>query len=307
MRDAGWDLEGLGFTDDEIAAALAPIEEEALEGACDPDHVPEPAEEPISRPGDIWIMGKHRLLCGDSLDPLAVLKLLDGERVSLIFTDPPYGMNYGGGRAKGDHVYGPDGNLLIKAHGPIEGDDLAGADLERLVGTALMNARVACAEGAAAYVCATWRTYPCFERALEQARLGIDACIVWNKGWIGLGHSHYRPQHEFVLYTGGKWYAGADESDVWTISRDPAASYLHPTQKPVELIERCFLNSSAPGEAVLDMFTGSGSTLIACERRHRRFFGLEIAPEYVDVTVRRWQEFTGKRAVNLRTGEPFPE
>ncbi len=307
MRDAGWDLEDLGFTDEEVAAALAPIEEEPVEGGCDPDHVPEPALAPVSRPGDIWIMGEHRLLCGDSLDALAVLKLLDRERVSLIFTDPPYGMNYGGGRAKGDHVYGPDGNVLIKAHGLIDGDDLSGAELERLVGTALVNARVACAAGTAAYVCATWRTYPSFERALAQAGLGIDACIVWNKGWIGLGHSHYRPQHEFILYTGGKWYAGADESDVWTISRDPAASYLHPTQKPVELIERCLTNSCTPGETVLDPFTGSGSTLIACERRHRRFFGVEIAPEYVDVAVRRWEEFTGRRAVNQQTGESFPE
>ena len=306
MRDAGWDLEDLGFTDEEIEAALAPIEGDPLEGACDPDHVPEPAEAPISRPGDIWVMGEHRLLCGDSRDPLGMLRMLDGARVSLTFADAPYGMGYGGGRAKGDHVYGPDGDVLIKAHGPIEGDDLRGAELERLVGTALTNARVACAEGAAAYVCATWRTYASFERALAQAGLEIDACIVWNKGWIGLGHSHYRPQHEFILYSAGKWHAGADESDVWTINRDPAASYLHPTQKPVELIERCLLNSSAPGEAVLDPFTGSGSTLIASERRHRRFFGVEIAPEYADVAVRRWQEFTGRRAVHQQTGEPFP-
>jgi DNA modification methylase len=216
-------------------------------------------------------------------------------------------MNYGGGRAKGDHVYNEDGAVLIKAHGPIAGDDLAGGELERLVGVALANGRAVCESGAAAYVCATWRTYSIFERAILQAALGIHACIVWNKGWIGLGHQHYRPQHEFILYARGNWYAGADESDVWSISRDPATSYLHPTQKPVELIERCLVNSSAPGAVVLDLFAGSGSTIIACERRKRRCMAIELSPDYVDVAVRRWQEFTGERAINHRTGEAFPE
>lgn len=271
MSGEGWDLTGLGFTEEEVEEALAEVEQEPT-GGGDPNYVPASTEKPISELGDVWCMGDHRLLCGDSLNVASLLELLGGVKIALVVTDP-----------------------------------VTGDDLDRLVGAALVNARAMCADGAAMYVCASWRTYSKFQTAFAHAGLEIDACIVWNKGWIGLGEAHYRPQHEFILYSAGTWHLGADESDVWNISRDPASAYEHPTQKPVELIERCVLNSSAPNDAVLDVFTGSGSTLIACERRHRQFFGVELAPEYVDVAVRRWQVYTGRRATHLRTGAAFPE
>ena len=215
-----------------------------------------------------------------------------GKKVDLVFTDPPYGMSYGGGRAAGSTPKG----ARVKAHGEIVGDDKQGEDLVRLIRDALAIAANAKTPDAAVYVCLTWRTYAEFERALSEAGLAVKACIVWDKKSIGLGYADYRPQHEFIFYCVGAWHGGKAESDVWQMSRGNTSDYVHPTQKPVELIERAIGNSCVHGGAVLDLFGGSGSTLVACEKSGRTAYLVEIDPRYVDVIVRRWEKFTGKTA-----------
>lgn len=281
-----------GFDAQEIADLLSEIDH-PQEFQTDPDDAPEPPEEPASKPGDLWILGRHRLLCGDATNPADVERLMARTRANLVFTDPPYGMSYGGGRAAGSTPRG----ARVKAHGDIVGDDRRGEDLVRLVRDALAIATRFKVPDAAVYVCLTWRTYAEFEMALAEAGLAVKACIVWDKKSIGLGYADYRPQHEFIFYCPGAWYGGEDESDVWQMSRGNTSEYVHPTQKPVELIERALGNSSRQGEAVLDPFGGSGSTLIACEKAGRTAYLVEIDPRYVDVIVRRWEKFTGETAV----------
>ena len=288
-----------GFGAKELADLLAEIAEpEAFQG--DPDEVPELPEEPIAKLGDLWILGRHRLLCGDSTKASDVERLMAGTKADLVFTDPPYGMSYGGGRAAGSSPKG----ARVKSHGEIVGDDKRGEDLVRLVREALAIATNAKTQDAAVYVCLTWLTYAEFEAALAQAGLAPKACIVWDKKSIGLGYADYRPQHEFIFYCGGAWVGGKDESDVWQMSRGNTSEYVHPTQKPVELIERAIGNSSRPGGAVLDLFGGSGSTLIACERTGRSGYLVEIDPRYVDVIVQRWQKATGKTAALASDQDP---
>jgi len=194
----------------------------------------------------------------------------------------------------------------VKAHGPIMGDDKTGEDLIALVRDALATAVASSKSGAAAYVCFPWRTYSEFEAALGACGLDISACIVWDKKSIGLGNSNYRPQHEFIFYCkGGSWFGDRSQSDVWYMSRGSTSAYVHPTQKPVELIERALNNSSKCGDTILDLFGGSGSTLIACEKTGRESRLMELDPKYCDVIVKRWQEFTGKTATLESTGQPF--
>jgi len=195
----------------------------------------------------------------------------------------------------------------VKAHGMILGDDKTGDDLIALVKDALTSAVAVSKAGSASYVCFPWRTYSEFEAALAGCGLDVSACIVWDKKSIGLGNANYRPQHEFIFYCkGGAWYGDRAQSDVWALSRGATGEYVHPTQKPVELIERAIGNSSKAGDSILDLFGGSGSTLIACEKTGRHARLMELDPKYVDVIVRRWQEFTGKQAVLESTGENFP-
>ena len=165
-----------------------------------------------------------------------------------------------------------------------------------------------CKEGSAKYVCFPWRTYTEFEAALHECGLEPSACIVWDKKSIGLGNANYRPQHEFIFYIkGGSWYGDRAQSDVWYSSRGATGDYVHPTQKPVELIERAVTNSSKSGDVMLDLFGGSGSTLIACEINGRESRLMELDPKYCDVIVKRWQDFTGKQAILETTQEPFKE
>jgi len=217
----------------------------------------------------------------------------------LVFTDPPYGMSYGGGRAAGSSEKG----ARVKAHGMIMNDDKRGDDLIALVREAVGCAVAAAKETAPIYVCFPWRTYAEFEAAMADVGLDISACIVWDKKSIGLGNAHYRPQHEFIFYCGrGNWRGDKSQSDVWSMGREATTAYVHPTQKPVRLIEKALCNSSRRGDVVLDVFSGSGSTLIACERRGRAARLVELDPRYVDVIVRRWQEFTGEPAVLEESG-----
>ncbi len=289
-----------GFGAKEVAELLAEIAEpETFNG--DLDDAPALPAEPTAKPGDLWILGRHRILCGDSTNPADVERLLAGKRPALVFTDPPYGMSYGGGRAAGSTPKG----ARVKAHGEIVGDDKKGEDLVRLVRDALAIAAKAKTPDAAVYVCLTWRTYTEFERALAEAGIVVKACIVWDKRSIGLGYADYRPQHEFIFYCGGSWQGGKDESDVWQASRGNTSEYVHPTQKPVELIERAIGNSSHKGDAVLDLFGGSGSTLIACEKTGRAAYLLEIDPRYCDVIRLRWEQATGKTATLAGNQDPI--
>lgn len=292
IGDLGFDLDLTGFTSDEIAAL---IPEQIEPGLTDPDDAPPLPENPRTRPGDIWVMGKHRLLCGDSTSMAAFDALMAGQLADLIFTDPPYGMSYDGGRGK-------------KKFGMIKNDDAKGADLIALVRDALATAKATCKEGASAYVCFPWRTYAEFENAMQSCGMDINSCIVWDKKSVGLGHQDYRPQHEFIFYSkGGQFYGDRTQSDVWYMSRGSTGAYVHPTQKPVELVEKAIANSSKAGDAVIDCFGGSGSTMIACEKTGRHARLMELDPKYCDVIVKRWQDFTGKIATHAETGEPFAE
>ncbi len=305
LGDLGFDLELTGFDLDEIDA-LKPVE--LNEGLTDEDDVPEAPDEPVTKEGDVWVLGRHRLMCGDSTSIDEVDKLMDGRKADMVFTDPPYGMSYGGGRARGDHALDKKtGGVKIKSHGMILNDDLQGDDLIGLVRDALATS-IACAKaGAPLYACFTWRTYAEFEAALEGLGKEVKACIVWNKQSIGLGNSHYRPQHEFIFYCGGQWHGDKSQSDVWSMSRGATGQYVHPTQKPVELVERALSNSSKAGDIVIDCFGGSGSTLIACEKIGRDARIMELDPKYCDIIIKRWQDFTGQDAVLESNGKTFKE
>ena len=296
LEVAEFDLHLTGFHDDEIQELLAPIE---TDGLTDEDVAPPAPKKPVSRLGDLWQLGPHRVLCGDSTSKKDVDRLMNGTAADMVFTDPPYGMSYGGGRAAGSTRKG----ARVKAHGMILGDEKRGDELIDMVREALTRCTEALKDQAAVYVCFTWRTYSEFEAALEACGLKPAACIVWDKGSIGLGNSHYRPQHEFIFFChefifyckGKRWKGGKAESDVWKMRREVLGDYVHPTQKPVELVERAIRNSSIAGDVVLDVFGGSGSTLIACEKTVRGARLMELDPKYVDVEVQRWQDFTGEK------------
>ena len=293
-----FNLELLGFDDDFLDGLL---ETAPSGGKTDEDAVPEVPETPKTVLGDVWVMDKHRLMCGDSTSVTAFDQLMDGAKADMIFTDPPYGMSYGGGRAAGSTKKG----ALVKAHGMIINDDLQGNDLIALVRDAIATSSSLMKEGGGLYACFTWRTYAEFEAGLESCGYKVKACIVWDKKSIGLGNSNYRPQHEFIFYCGGQWYGDKSESDVWHMSRGATGKYVHPTQKPVELVERALSNSSKAGDIVIDCFGGSGSTLIACEKNNRHSRLMELDPKYCDVIIKRWQDFSGKVAIHAETGEAF--
>ena len=289
LQALDFDIDLLGFTIDELDAMDANPE---VEGLTDEDEVPEVPEEPTTKLGDIYQLGNHRLMCGDSTSIDAVELLMGGVKADMVFTDPPYGMAYGGGRAAGSTTKG----ALVKAHGMIIGDDLKGDDLLAMVADSISNAIMGAKSGVASYICFTWRTYAEFHAALTSIGLKPSACIVWDKKSIGLGRSDYRPQHEFIFYCGGQWHGDKAQSDVWYMSRGGTGQYVHPTQKPVELIEKGLLNSSKGGDVIHDCFGGSGSTLIACEKSNRNAYLMELDPKYCDVIVKRWEDFTGKKA-----------
>lgn len=297
LQAQDFDVSLTGFFDREVRKIL-----ETVPMPIDLEETPKVPQVPVSRLSDLWICGPHRVYCGDSTLAESYATLMANSRASdavlvdaignadLVFTDPPYGMSY-----------------KSKKHGMILNDDARGNSLINLVRDALTQARTASKAGASAYICLTWRTYADFLYAVEKAGLEVAACIVWDKGSVGLGNSHYRPQHEFIFYCKGQnWFGGKGEGDVWRLNRDSTAAYEHPTQKPVALIERALVNSTERGQVVLDPFGGSGSTLMAAEKQGRHARLIELDPKYVDVIVRRWQNATGKEA-RLVTGETFAE
>lgn len=247
----------------------------------DPDDVPEPPAEPVSALGDLWLLGPHRVACGDSTSVTDVERLLD-QPPQLVFTDPPYNVAFNG----------RSGNFDVIAN-----DDLS-ADGFRDFLSATVATLHAVASSAPWYVCTNWRMFPLLAGLLPQ----VDACIVWVKNVFGMGNG-YRHQHEWIAYIGPP-IASNSESDVWEIARDSGGDYRHPTQKPVAVAQRAIVNSSAKGDVVLDLFGGSGSTLIAAHSSGRQARLMELDPRYVDVICRRYQEHTGTKPILEATGEP---
>jgi DNA modification methylase len=256
--------------------------------------VPELPETPVSATGDMWILGNHKLLVGDATVEKAVAKLMNSESADLIFTDPPYNVAYRG--------YTDD-------HLTIKGDRMTDAEFKQFLDSAFRSCRTVVKPGASLYVChsSSWQRE--FQNALESAGFDVRCQIIWAKNTFAWGFGRYKFQHEPLFYchvAGQKdpWYGDKSQSTLWE-EKKPAANRIHPTAKPVELIERALLNSSKAGDVVADLFGGSGSTLIACERRGRKARLMELDPKYGDVIVRRYQEYSGKPAVLHDDGRTF--
>jgi len=272
LEDMGFDLDLTGFSTDEIEALLAPV---GTEGLTDEDAVPDVPEAPVTVLGDVWLLGKHRVMCGDSTSIDAVEKLMQGNQADMVFTDPPYGFNY-----------------TKKSDGASIAND--GPEFEQVIADALSLVQVD-----TAYVCGDVKTAGAFLRATSC--LGEPKnCIVWVKPIQHRMH-RYEPCHELIWFWGdnGSPFYGAN---VFTAKRE--IQKFHPTVKPVELVEYC-LSSHKNKKLVLDLFGGSGSTLIACDKTGRINRSMELDPKYCDVIVQRWQEFTGQTATLESDGKPI--
>jgi len=286
LADDDFDLSVLGFDADELAKLLEP---EQIDGLTDEDAVPDVPDEPITKLGDIYQLGNHRLMCGDSTSIDAVEELLESQKADLLFTDPPYGVSYEGGHNK-------------KKRQGIIADTLQGEDLTDLFYEALLTAITWLKDGAALYVWyASGKSVETYA-SLSKLPLTLRAVIQWYKVKSGLGAfmSQYIPNCEPCMYLHKEgcspaWYGPSNEKTVWELKKESKNDY-HPTQKPVELPERAIQNSSKSGDTVLDLFGGSGSTLIACEKHNRHARIMELDPKYCDVIVKRWEDFTGKKA-----------
>jgi len=292
-----FDLALTGFDADELLEIMAG-EETTTEGNTDEDAAPEVPETPVSKPGDVWIMGQHRLLCGDATDPASYDTLLGTERVAMIFQDPPYNVDY---------ANSPKDKLRGK-HRPILNDNL-GEGFQAFLLAALKPALQRC--DGAIYIAMSSSELDTLQAAFRAAGGKWSTFIIWAKHTFTLGHADYQRQYEPILYgwregANRHWCGDRDQGDVWEIKK-PAKNALHPTQKPVEVPERAIRNSSRPGSLVLDCFGGSGSTLIACERTGRVCRVMELDPKYCDVIVRRWQDWTGQKAQRADDGLLFDE
>lgn len=281
-----FDLSLTGFDADALAELMEGDELEG-EGQSDDDAVPEVAETPVSRPGDVWLLGKHRLLCGDSTLAESYERVLDGEQADMVFTDPPYNVNYA--NSARDKMRGKDRAIL--------NDNLGDGFYDFLL--AALTPTIAHCRGGV-YVAMSSGELDVLQAAFRAAGGHWSTFIIWAKNTFTLGRADYQRQYEPILYgwpEGAQrhWCGDRDQGDVWNIKK-PQKNDLHPTMKPVELVERAIRNSSRPGNVVLDPFGGSGTTLIAAEKSGRLARLIELDPKYVDVIVRRWEDFTGKQA-----------
>jgi DNA modification methylase len=297
LRLEDFDLDLLGFSANELDDLLRG-EETTTEGQTDDDEVPEIPEQSVSKPGDLWLLGHHRLLCGDATDPESYDRVLEGTPVDLIWTDPPYNVNYA--NSLKDKLRGKDRPIL---------NDNLGEDFQGFLLAALEPMLSHCT--GAAYIAMSSSELDTLQSAFRLAGGHWSTFIIWAKHTFTLGRSDYQRQYESVLYgwPEGKqrhWCGDRDQGDVWQIKK-PVKNDLHPTMKPVELVERAIRNSSRPGDLVLDPFAGSGTTLIAAEKSGRLARLIELDPKYVDVIVKRWEEFTGGTATQEATDEELQE
>jgi site-specific DNA-methyltransferase (adenine-specific) len=289
---AGWSSEDL----DKLAADLVGSEPDDA-GSVDEDEAPEPPADPVTRPGDVWQLGKHRLVCGDCRDALAPLFV--GDLATLMVTDPPYGVDYG---AKNARLNASDGGSRIET--TIEDDDASIDYVFDLWVGAFKASRPLLAAGASYYVTSAagafqWHMW----KALEESGFPMKHELVWKKNAMVFGGCDYHYQHEPILYGwikgSHKRVADRSQTSVWEIDR-PSSSKLHPTMKPVELYARAMRNSSDRGDIAVEPFAGSGTAYAAAEQVGRVVYGSEISPAYCDVIVERWQNLTGGKATRVQ-------
>lgn len=299
LQESGFDLDLTGFDEAEIDVLLASMDA-TPEGETEADDVPEPQDDVVTQPGDVWVLGKHRLMCGDSTQALHVETLLAGASPHLMVTDPPYGVEYDADWR--NHARRSDGSVIGgQAVGKVMNDDRAD-----------WREAWALFQGDVAYVWHGGVAAAAVADSLKAAGLEIRAQIVWAKQQFAIGRGHYHWQHEPCWYAvrngaTGHWQGDRKQTTLWEIDKPQKSETGHSTQKPVECMRRPIENNSQPGDAVYEPFSGSGTTIIAAEQTGRRCYAMELSPQYVDVAVRRWQDFTGKQATLDGDGRAFDE
>jgi len=295
--ESDFDLGSLGFDDSELTKLLDTSVDDEDDKEDDAPPLP---EVPFSKPGDLFILGDHRLLCGDATDPNSYKALLAGEKIDCLITDPPYGVSYMSRGKKREEW------------GGILNDDLSPDALETFLRKVLTNVAGVARPGMTAYVCHALGLAGvriAFERAFLSAGFQLSATVIWVKQCATIGWGDYRHQAEPILYgwigEGHRKIKDRTQSTVWQIDRE--VSLKHPTQKPCSLYGRALRNSTIRGEKCLDVFVGSGTAIIASEQLGRRCFAMELEPKYVDVSVQRWEQYTGRKAELIRPAAPAVE
>lgn len=287
LEAQSFDLSLTGLDESEISKLLDDTAGGVSTG--DDEEIPEPPEEPVTKLGDIWQLGRHRVMCGNSTSPENFRRLMQDATADMVFTDPPYNVNYVGGTAD---------SLTI------ENDCMTPEQFQEFIRAAFACIDSALRPGGVVYVCHADSGGHIFRAEFLAAGWHLAQCIVWAKDSFVLGRQDYHWRHEPILY-GWKqgaahyWIGDRDQDTVWEIPR-PKRSAEHPTMKPVELVSRALHNSGRRGEVVLDPFLGSGTTLVAAEQLDRVCYGLELDPRYCDVIVKRWEQLTGKKAELVR-------
>lgn len=294
------------FEAEDLAEIMGEVEVIPAEGLTDADDVPEPPADPITKPGDLWILGNHRLLCGDSTDVLAVERLMDGKKADLLLTDPPYNVDM---TAKNKMLEKAGKARKDKATYGIENDAMSDEDFRQFLRDVYVTADSAMRPGAVFYIWHADSEGYNFRGACLDVGWKVRQCLVWVKSVFAIGRSDYHWKHEPCLYG---WKDGAahtwesDRKQTTVLNFDkPASSGLHPTMKPVELFEYQLLNNTKHGDIVLDLFGGSGTTAVACEKTSRHSRLMELDPRYCDVIVKRWEDFTGKKAILEESQEAY--
>jgi len=280
-------LDLLGFNDEQLNNILF----EEKQGLTDEDEVPEAPEEPITKPSDIWQLGNHRIICGDSTLPETYQKLLADKKVDLYLTDPPYNVAYVG---------------KTKDALTIQNDKQTDDQFQEFLKNAFTNSTEYLKLGGSFYIWHSDSEGLLFRLAVNDANLKLRQTLIWSKNTMVMGRQDYQWQHEPCLYgwkegASHTWYSDRKQTTILNFER-PTSSKLHPTMKPVKLISYLINNSTKQEDIVLDSFLGSGSTLIACEKLQRICYGIELDPKYCDVIIKRWENFTGKKA-ELENGQ----
>ena len=302
LQGMDFDLSLTGFLGNEIDELLAELDA-TPEGATDADETPPVQAEAITKTGDVWVLGKHRIMCGDSTDAGSVALLMDGGKAALMQTDPPYGIAYvENAKSKGQ----------APGFADIENDDLDGEKLQAFLEAQIRAALPSLNENCAFYLWHPMLTQGTFFAAAAAAAADvlIHRQIIWQKPSLVFGRGDYHWQHELCFYgwrRGNRppFYGQRNQTTLWAVGRETSKD--HPTAKPVDLWKAPIENHTKPGEIMFEPFSGSGSQIIAAEQTGRRCYAMELSPNYVDVAVRRWQNFTGKHATLEATGQHFPE